>query len=104
MKIPIVMLLIVNLFSTISCQTQGAKTENKDIMTDNNMGTKTSIESNGIAPSSPVSAQASGNPQKINLNEIKKFTEKGRVQDKDYNPNQEVIEKLIAQGIVSIPL
>jgi hypothetical protein len=41
--------------------------------------------------------------QKVDLTEISEIASKGRVQDKDYNPNLIVIDRLIAQGIDCIP-
>jgi hypothetical protein len=42
--------------------------------------------------------------ERVELSAITLFSPKGRVQDKDYNPNQPVIDSLIAQGTNSIPL
>lgn len=41
--------------------------------------------------------------QEINLAEINAIAPKGRVQDKDYNPNLIIVDKLVAKGVESIP-
>jgi len=51
-----------------------------------------------------LSSSALNAAEKVDLTTITHFAPKGRVQDKSYNPNEPVIDSLVAKGTGSIPL
>ena len=103
MKTWIILLLFFYTFMGISCQTQEAKAVKKELNPGTNESFGTSIDK-ATKVATLMTPQAPENSKKINLMEIGRIGSKGRIQDKEYNYNQEVIEKLIALGTECIPI
>ena len=94
--------LIMPLLCFLSCRTSVTGAKNDAVVSTTAAADHKSEDS---SHNIPISRQGKEGKQfqEVNLMEIGNIAPKGRVQDKEYNPNLRVVEELIAQGVDSIP-